>query len=123
MPNKPMSNRAGGLLVKFVITFMILQVIFTGYVFYQSYTGRNHDITTQREACKNRGHTSNLANADFQTAHTTYISKVVLASSVHEDVKQAARTAIETFKRTSGILRDLAAQDCNKVYPKASLLP
>jgi hypothetical protein len=106
-----------------LILFVLLLNLFAfGYSFYTGYQGRKDIVTTQRLGCE-RGKKDRTDNARFQSAHKLYIDKVVLAKSVEEDVKAAARTAVETYNQTARDLTIRAQIDCTKVFPKARLIP
>lgn len=106
MPQTPLTRRQGGLLVKMIIIGMVVQLSVVVYV------GLN-----QRAGCE-RGKLDRKDNSDFQNAQTTYIDKVVLAKSVRGDVKQAARTAVRTFNRTSESLSRRSKIDCDIAFLK-----
>jgi hypothetical protein len=105
------------LLGVFAVTFLLI-----AYVFYQAYANRVILVKDQRLECI-RNKLDRLDDADFQVAHAKYIRKVVLASSVKDDVKAAAREAISTFNRTSQSLVSRAKIDCVHSIPSARLLP
>jgi hypothetical protein len=109
-------------LAKLALIVLGIQLFVIGYVFYQSYQGRLNIVTTQRLGCE-RGKKDRGDNADFQQAQKQYIDKVVLAGSVKEDVKDAAREAVKTFERTSNSLSERALIDCHKAFPDAKLIP
>jgi hypothetical protein len=117
-----MTRQSGKGLAQLVVIGMAVQLLVIGYVFYQSYQGRNDVVSSQRQGCE-RGKLDRQDNADFQIAQTIYITGVTDAQSVREDVKQAARKAVITFHRTSQSLKKRARIDCAHVYPKAGLLP
>lgn len=111
-------------LVRLILILFFVQLALVSYVFYQSYAGRQDTVEVQRKACRERGSVANQANADFQNAHTKYITKVIFKSpSVQEDVKDHAREAVKTFRKTSKTLTDLANIDCEEAYPNASFFP
>jgi hypothetical protein len=117
-----MTPQTGKKIVKLVIGGLVMILLLVGYTFYQSYKGRVDLVNAQTQECK-RAKLDRLDNAEFQRAHATYIRRVVLAQSVEEDVKRAARTALRTFRRTASGLEDRAKIDCSTVIPKASLIP
>jgi hypothetical protein len=101
---------------------MVVTLMLTGYVFYQSYAGRLDLVHTQRLGCE-RGKLDRADNAAFQNAHKKYIDKVVLAQSVKEDVKRAAREAEKTYVRTAADLTRRSEIDCVKAFPNPGVLP
>ena len=117
-----MSNQTAYNLAKLALVVLGIQLCVIGYVFYQSYQGRVDIVRTQRLGCE-RGKKDRGDNADFQHAQKQYIEKVVLAASVKEDVKTAAREAVKTFERTSGSLSERALIDCQKAFPDAKWIP
>jgi hypothetical protein len=122
--SQPLTKKQGQGLVWLILIGMFVQCCVIGYVMYSSYSGRKDLVSFNRTACENRGRVANQANADFETAHTKYITKVIFDSpSVKADVKGHAREAVKTFNRTSAILTDLAHVNCRKAYPNASFFP
>lgn len=117
-----MSEQAGSRLTKLVIAIMVTNLFLMGYVFLSSYEGRKTTVKTQRAGCE-RSKKDRADNAEFQSAHKLYIDKVVLAKSVEEDVKAAARTAVETYKRTAADLTIRSQINCAEAFPKARLIP
>lgn len=117
-----MTRELGYKVTTLVLVCMVCFLLLVCYVFYASYQGRKDIVTSQRAGCE-RGKLDRRANADFQRAHKVYIDKVVLAQSVKEDVKAAARIAVETYNRTARDLTIRAGIDCNKAFPKARLIP
>lgn len=122
MPNTPLTRHQGSLLAKMLIVGLFVNLAVVGYVFYQSYAGRESVVNSQRGGCE-RGKKDRIDNAAFQNAHKRYIEKVVLARSVKPDVKAAAREAIKTYTVTAADLTKRAKISCAVAYPKASLLP
>jgi hypothetical protein len=117
-----LSKDEGSKIVKLILAGMLSFLLLVVYVAYSSYQGRVDTVTAQRAGCE-RGKLDRQANADFQRAHKKYIDKVVLAKSVEEDVKRAAREAVLTYNRTSAELTERAQIDCAEAFPKASLIP
>lgn len=105
-----------------IVIGMLVQLAVIGYVFYSGYQRRVDTVKFQRLACE-RGKLDRKDNADFQVAHTVYITTVTGAKSVKEDVKRAARTAVVTFNRTSQSLAKRSTIDCTKVFPDATVFP
>jgi hypothetical protein len=122
VPYTPLTRRQGGRLARLIVVGMLLQGCVVGYVFYQSYVGRESVVDASRLGCE-RSKLDRKDNADFQWAQARYILKVSGAASVKADVKRAARTALKTFNRTSKSLERRARIDCKKAFPKAGLLP
>ena len=122
MPHTPMSRATGEKIVKLLLAGMLCMLLVVVYVFYAGYEGRQALVTNQRAGCE-RGKLDRIDNAAFQRAHKVYIDKVVLAASVKEDVKEAAREAVETYNRTSASLAARSKINCQKAFPKASLIP
>lgn len=121
---EPLTKKQGKGLVWLMLIGMFVQCCVIGYVVYSGYEGRQSLVEYSRTACSDRGKVANKANADFQNAHTKYITKVIFESpSVKADVKGHAREAVKTFNRTSAILTKLSKVDCTKAYPHASFLP
>jgi hypothetical protein len=116
VPNSPMTRRVGRGLVVLVMIGMLVQLGVIVYVAKNGHDGRVNLIHASRAGCE-RSKLDRQDNADFQKAQSTYIRKVVLAQSVKPDVKQAARTARKTFKRTSASLSVRAQIDCKKAFP------
>lgn len=109
-------------IIKLLIVGMCCFILLTLYVAYTNYEGRKTLVTSQRAGCE-RGKLDRIDNAAFQRAHKVYIDKVVLAQSVKEDVKEAAREAVVTYNRTAESLSQRAKINCQEAFPKASLLP
>src|SRR3954465_6276823 len=122
MTSAPVSHQTAEGLVKLVLIALGIQIVIVGYVFYQSWEGRTNIAISQRVGCE-RGKLDNSDNAAFQRAQTEYINRVVLAQSVKEDVKRAARVAVKTFGRTSSALTTRSKIDCNKLYPNPRIFP
>lgn len=108
--------------VKLVLLCFVLMLFVCGYVFWTGYTGRKDVVVAQRAGCE-RGKLDRSDNADFQRAQRDYINQVVLAQSVQEDVKAAAREAVTVFERTSVSLTERSVIDCAVAFPKAKLIP
>lgn len=109
-------------LAMLVVIGMAVQLAVISLVFVQGYRANTKLLDFQRAACE-RGKLDRKSNAAFQTAHKQYIDKVVLAQSVQEDVKRAARDAVEVYQITAADLRSRASIDCNEVFPKEGLFP
>jgi len=122
VPDTPMTKKHGENIVKLLIGGMICMLLVVGYVFIQGYQGRQTLVESQRSGCE-RGKLDRIDNAAFQKAHKTYIDKVVLAQSVKEDVKQAAREAVETYNKTAASLASRSKINCHKAFPEARLIP
>lgn len=122
MPHTLLTRRQGGLLVKMIIIGMIVQLSVVGFVAYSSFKDRGDLVHAQRRACE-RGKLDRTDNADFQVAHKKYIDKVVLAQSVKEDVKKAARDAVKIYNRTSADLAKRARIRCAEAFPKGGVVP
>lgn len=105
-----------------LISFVVVAVLVVGYVLWQSYEGRVDIVNGQRSACE-RGKLDRMDNAEGWTAHSTYIQSVILAPSVKEDVKTAARVAQGHYDKISASLTDRSHIDCESAYPSASLMP
>lgn len=101
---------------------MAVQLLVVAYVFYGSYNGRVDLVKTQRAGCE-RSKLDRIDNAAFQRAHKKYIDKVVLAQSVKEDVKKAAREAVQTYNKTAADLTKRSKLVCAVVYPDATFFP
>lgn len=117
-----MSREEGTKVVKLLLIGMCCFLLLTLYVAYSDYQGRKNLVVSQRAGCE-RGKLDRIDNAAFQRAHKLYIDKVVLAASVKEDVKEAAREAVQTYNRTADDLTRRSKINCGKVYPKASVIP
>lgn len=117
-----MHKETGENLTKLVIGCMVCMVLVVLYVWYSSYAGRQDLSESQRAGCE-RGKLDRIDNAAFQRAHKKYIDKVVLAKSVEEDVKEAAREAVLTYNRTAANLSKRSKINCQKAIPKARLIP
>lgn len=122
MPHTPLTRQQGGLLVKMIIIGMIVQLTVVGFVAYSTFDDRSDLVNAQRAGCE-RSKLDRKDNADFQVAHKRYIDKVVLAQSVKEDVKQAARDAVRTYNRTSADLAARAKLKCAVLFPKGGVIP
>lgn len=109
-------------LIKLLLIVMGMQLFIVGYTFYTGYQGRKTTVRNQRAGCE-RGKLDRADNAAFQRAHKLYIDKVVLAKSVEEDVKAAARTAVETYNKTAASLTLRSQINCAKAFPKARIIP
>lgn len=99
-----------------VVLWVVVAVALVGY------TGRQGLRTSNIKAC-GQAKEDRKDIAESLTAHKLYIEKVVLAQSVKEDVKIAARKANTTHERTAHRLTQRAKINCIKENPKASLLP
>lgn len=122
MRDRPITNRTAHSLALLMVVGMAVQLLVVFYVFYSNYQGRANAVEAQRSGCE-RGKLDRSDNADFQRTQRDYIGKVVLAASVHEDVKRAAREAVAVFNRTSDSLWHRAQIDCVSAIPDASLFP
>lgn len=117
-----LSRQATSHLITFVIVVLIVQFFSITYVFYQSYEGRVDIVDRQRTGCE-RGKRDRVDNAAFQRAHAKYIRVVTGAKSVKEDVKSAAREALQTYDRTSTSLTERAKISCALTYPDPGVFP
>ena len=122
MPNTPMTKQTGLNLALLVVLCLVIQLFVIGYSAYTGYEGRKALVTSQRAGCE-RGKLDRIDNAAFQRAHKKYIDRVVLAQSVKEDVKDAAREAVKTYNRTAASLTKRSQINCASAFPKASLIP
>lgn len=109
-------------LARLIVLGMAVQLAVIVFVFYRDYQGRVNLVAAQQRGCE-RYKQDRKDNADFQIAHAKYITRVTSAQSVKEDVKSAAREALNTFDRTSSALLRRSKVLCSDVYPKASLIP
>ncbi len=107
---------------KLIVLGFVVHLVIIAFVVWTNYEGRKALVTTQRAACA-RGKLDRIDNAAFQRAHKLYIDRVVLAQSVKEDVKAAARDAVATYNRTAASLTLRSQIDCAEVFPKARLIP
>lgn len=87
-----------------------------------SYQDRKTSADAARKACRT-SKLDRIDNAASWTAHREYIESVVLAASVKEDVKRAARRANRVHRRTARRLTARARVDCAREHPPASILP
>lgn len=117
-----MTENAGIKLTKLIVMLLVCMLFVVAYVFYSGYQGRKDLVTSQRAGCE-RGKLDRIDNAKFQKAHRKYINKVVLAKSVEEDVKEAAREAVMTYNKTAKRLSKRSKINCQLAIPKASLIP
>lgn len=107
---------------KLIILGMIVQLLVIGYVFASQYEGRVTTYHNLLAGCE-RSKKDRVANADFQNAHRKYIERVVLAQSVKEDVKRAARDALATYQVTADALLERSTIDCRKAFAKPGIFP
>lgn len=110
MSNTALTERSGNLLVRLIVTVMVVQLIFVGYVFYQSYEGRVSLVDAQRSGC-NRGNEDRRANAKGWR------------------IAESARRAEGQYVVANNY-RDIAIKlevhsriPCNKAYPTPGFLP
>lgn len=114
-------------IAKLLIAMLFVQLAILAFVYTELNSAREDDARQAHEARKEirmgqfmaceRGKLDRRDNADFQRAHTTYITTVTGAASVKEDVKVAAREAKKTFDRTADSLDARSRIDCAKAYP------
>lgn len=116
-----LTKETGEKLTRLVIGCMVCMALVVAYVWYAGYQGRDNLVQSQRAGCE-RGKLDRIDNAAFQRAHKKYIDRVVLAQSVKEDVKRAAREAVKTYNKTAASLSKRSKIDCSKAIPKAELL-
>lgn len=109
-------------LAQLIVLGMFVQLLVIGYVFYSQYEGRLVTYENLQAGCE-RSKKDRVANADFQNAHRDYIKRVVLAQSVKEDVKRAARDALATYQVTADALLERSSIDCHKAFAKPGILP
>ena len=122
MPNTTLTRRQGGLIVKVILIGMFVQLGVMGFVPVSFYKGRADTAVNSQKGC-DRNKKDRKDNADFQNAQKDYIKKVVLAQSVKNDVKQAAKEAVKTFDRTSASLTRRSKINCKAAFPKGGVLP
>jgi hypothetical protein len=120
--NTTLTNETGRKLALLILIGMLAQLLVIGYVFYSAYERRVEMTGKSRVACE-RNKLDRADNADFQRAHTKYITSVTGAASVQEDVKRAARKAVVTFRRTSNSLTSRSKIDCKTAFPDPTLFP
>lgn len=112
-----LTDRHFGLLAKMVFIGILVQLSVIGYVFVANHQNQSAIVNSQRAGC-GRGKSDRSDNAKFQRAQTAYISKVIAAPSVKEDVKKVAREARKTFRKTSHSLAQRSKIDCARKFPK-----
>jgi hypothetical protein len=117
-----MSEKNAYNLAKLIMLGMAIQLLVIGYVYLQAYDQRVNLVDAQRQGCE-FDKLDRHDNADFQTAQTEYITTLSDTTSVGKDVKEAAKKANETYKRTSKSLTERAKINCQEAFPSASLLP
>lgn len=117
-----LTPEAGKHIVRLLLLGMVCFLILCGYVFWTGYEGRKDQVNNSRAGCE-RGKLDRRDNADFQNAHKEYIDKVVLAQSVKEDVKRAAREAVAVYDRTAPSLTERSKINCEEAFPNAKLIP
>lgn len=122
MRDRRSSDRNVVLLAYLIVLGMAVQLGVIGYVFWTGYQGRQTTVENQRAGCV-RGKLDRVDNAAFQTAQRDYILKVTGAASVKEDVKEAAREAIETFDKTVSSITKRSLINCKEAFPDAKVIP
>lgn len=120
-------------LVRLIIGAFLVNLMVLGYVFYQSYQGREDLVQNNRAACE-RGKLDRFANAvGWRTAETARLN--TLADTLH--ISYAEAKALEEHELTPDDPPDLVAArkynsiafglekrskiDCTKAFPKAGL--
>jgi hypothetical protein len=135
VPNTPLTRRQGGLLAKLILIGLFVNLGVIGYVFYQSYAGREAVVKASRRGC-DRSKRDREANAiGWRTAEVARLHGV--ARQLHISLGDAE--ALIQQKPQPGDLTDLTAArkydqiakgleersriSCSKAFPKAGLLP
>jgi hypothetical protein len=109
------------LLVRFIGVMIVAVLALFAAVLASDYNHRKDATRLLRAGCE-RNKRDRRANADGWTAHSLYINKVVLAGSVKEDVKRAARHARKTYRRISRDLEKRSRIDCRTEFPDPPLV-
>lgn len=135
MPNTPLTRRQGGLLAKMIIIGLIVNLGVIGYVFYQSYVGREAVVKASRRGC-DRSKLDREANAvGWRTAEVARIHGAARQLHIALDDAEALipqkpwpgePTDLSTARKYDQIAKGLEARSrisCSKAFPKAGLLP
>lgn len=105
-----------------IVVVLLVSLCFTSIALLIGYSGRKELRNASIEACLGAKQ-DRIDIAASITAHTVYIKKVVLAQSVKEDVKRAAREANRTHRKTAQELTKRSKIDCFAENPEPSLIP
>lgn len=122
-----LAKTTGTKLIHIVLFTLLLQIILMGVVYIKLNSDQNNFevistsnakalVDNNRKSCE-LGKLASQNLADFETAHSVYITTVTGAKSVKEDVKRAARKALKVFSRTSRAARIRAHRDCAAAFP------
>lgn len=105
-----------------ILAVLGVSICFTLVALLIGYSGRRELRNSSIEACLGAKQ-DRIDIAASITAHTVYIKKVVLAQSVKEDVKRAAREANKVHKKAAQELTRRSKIDCFAENPKPNLIP
>jgi len=96
--------------VRFGLTVLLILLVVIGYVFYQSYQGRQDLVESQRAACE-RGKKDRNANAD--------------GWRIAEDARRAEGQfdVANKYNKIATGLERRGRINCSIAFPKAGLLP
>jgi hypothetical protein len=135
MPNTPLTRRQGAGLAKMIIIGLLVQIAVIGYVFYQSYAGREEVVNSQRLGCE-RGKLDRKANAlgwraaeqariaEFATEQHLVPSEAKLWLNMpHRPSDPYSLIAARRYDKIATGLENRGRITCAVVYPKPGLLP
>lgn len=135
MPNKPLTRRQGGLLAKLLVVGLLANLGVIGYVFYQSYVGRDAVVKASRRGC-NRSKADREANAmGWRTAEGARINSVAQElgipifeadAMIKQKPKNSDPSNLIAARKYDHIAAGLEARSrisCSAAFPKAGLFP
>lgn len=135
MPNTPLTRRQGSGIIQMLLIGFAVQLGILGYVFYQSYVGREDVVKSQRKGCE-RGKLDREANAEGWRA-AERVRLATFANQEHLVVEEAQvwldepsrpddppdLIAARRYNRIATGLEVRSKIDCAKAYPKAGIFP
>lgn len=135
MSNTPLTRRQGSLLVKMVLIGLFVNLCVVGYVFYQSYMGREDVVMASLKGCDRSKKDREANAAGWRTAERARLS--TLAKNMGVPLKDASVLIVlkphngdppdlVAARKYNGIARGLEIRSrirCKNAFPKARLLP
>ena len=105
-----MNHETTYLIAKLMLIIMVTQLFVLGYTFYTDYSGRKAISNAARVGCE-RDRRSRIANAT--------------GWRIAEDARQQSGdiSVANRYSQLAETLEEASRADCNKEFPKASIIP
>jgi hypothetical protein len=130
-----LTRRQGGLLVKVILVGMVVQLGVLGYVFYQSYQGRESVVNASRKGCERskldrEDNAKGWRTAEVARMHGAARALHIPLAEVKQRIKKRPKpddpvdlVAAWKYDRIAKGLETRSRVSCPKAFPKAGLFP